>query len=292
MFDLTYISKWGETLDLAHNPLFWLTNVDGMTNAATDISANVIGGQDGDDINNIQAQPRPIILDLLVDYSQNVEDVKRSILRIIKLKQPCVLRWVQNNRTWEINGVVDGITMPRFSNSVTMQVSIHCEDPYWHDIHDTISEIAESIGMQYFTDTPGDMLYFPDGGIPFGEVNTSRTRSMLNDGDVSVGMIIEIVALKTVTNPIIYNAAGDFIGIGHTNNIVRKLVMSAGDVLVINTNTGEKSVTLNGVSQLDKIKPHSTWLQLEAGENELTVNSDDAETDNLVFTVTYRQKYI
>ena len=55
---------------------------------------------------------------------------------------------------------------------------------------------------------------------------------------------------------------------------------------------GEKSVTLNGVSQLDKIKPRSTWLQLQAGENEFSIDSDDASTDNMIFTLAYKQRYI
>ncbi|MBR2679935.1 MAG: phage tail family protein, partial [Exiguobacterium sp.] len=92
-----------------------------------------------------------------------------------------------------------------------------------------------------------------------------------------------------VTNPIIYDQNGNFFGVGYTG---KTLTMSAGDVLVIDTQAGQKSVKLNGVSVFDKVKPQSTWLQLQAGENEFSINSDDADTDNMVFTMSFRQRYI
>lgn len=289
--ELLYISKWGGTLSLTNNDLFWLTNVDGMTAAATDISAIVIGGIDGDIINNVQAQPRGIVMDLRIKSGVNVEDAKRAILQIIKLKQTCTLQWTQNERTLTINGVVDTIEMARFNNAVVMQVSIHCGVPFWQDISDIIAAIDEAKPLQYFTEIEGEMLYFPENGIPFSEYDTSRTRTFYNMGDVAVGMQIEILAYDTVHNPIIYNQNGEFFGVG-VGTGTKQLIMNAGDVLIINTNAGEKSVTLNGASQLDKIKPQSTWLQFEAGENEFSINSDDTEVDNMVFTLIYRQRYI
>lgn len=328
MLKLKYISQWGGTLDLVNNDLFTLTNVDGLTTAATDISSIVIGGVDGDFVNSMQAQPRGIIFDLRIKNGVNVESAKRAVLSIVKLKQKCSLEWTQNGRTLVINGVVDTVTMPRFNNEVTMQISIHCGEPFWEDLNDIISEISEIMPLQYFTDDPYDMLYFPDGGIPFSAYDTSRTRSFNNTGDVAVGMIIEIYALATVTNPIIYNQNGEFFGVGYGG---KSLVMYEGDVLVINTKAGEKSVTLlrggstygqmaealetmlanygeNGrlnltpemaeqfnvdrYNLLNKIKPQSTWLQLQAGVNEFSIDSDGTATDDMIFSLIYKQRYI
>lgn len=290
MLKMIYISQWGGTLDLFDNDLFWVTNIDGMTNVATSIASIVIGGIDGDEINNIQAQPRDIIMDLRIKPGVNVEYAKRAITSIIKAKQNCTLQWTQNSRTLLLKGTVSAITMPRFVNDVTMQVSIHCGLPFWEDQNETESEISEAENLHYFTDIVGDMLYFPDSqGIPFGELDTSRTKTFYNSGDVAVGMIIEIVAYKTVTNPIIYDQYGNFFGVGYGT---KPVTMQAGDKLVINTRKNEKSVKLNGTSQLDFIKPQSTWIQLEAGANTFSINSDDADVDNMVFTLIYRQRYI
>ena len=288
---LNYISKWGAKISLSNNELFWLTNVDGLTWSATDIASIVIGGIDGDSVNNIQAQPRGIVLDLRIKNDKNVEQAKRTILQTIKLKQKCTLEWTQNNRIWTIEGVVDAIEMPRFNNGVAMQISIHCGQPFWEDLNEVLTEINQFIGLHYFTDTAGDMLYFVPDGIPLGEYDTSRTRTFSNNGDVSIGMQIEVLALSTVTNPIIYDQNGNFFGVGYGTG-TKQLVMSEGDKLVINTVAGAKSVTLNGVNELDKVKPQSTWLQLDAGQNEFSINSDDASVDNMIFTLSYKQRYI
>lgn len=181
--------------------------------------------------------------------------------------------------------------MPRWNNSVAMQISMHCEQPFWEDIENAIQQINDAINLHYFTTYPNDMLYFPVDGIPFGEYDLSRTRKFVNGGDVAVGMEIEIVAFGTVTNPIIYNADGNFFGIGHGTGS-KKVVMSSGDVLNISTRKGKKSVNLNGTSLLGKIKPQSTWLQLEAGENTFTINSDETVTNNMTFNLLYKQRYI
>lgn len=276
-------------MSLSNNDLFWLTNVDGLTYSATDIASIVIGGVDGDSINNVQAQPRGIIFDLRIKDGVNVEQAKRTILQTIKLKQTGTLEWTQNNKTLTIQGVVESVAMPRFNNSVTMQIALHCSQPFWEDLNEILSEIDDAKNLHYFTDTVGDMLYFVPDGIPFGEVDTSRTRTIINGGDVAVGMIIEVLAYKTVTNPIIYDQYGNYFGVGYGS---KPLVMSAGQKLIINTIVGQKSVTMDDTNLLDKVKPSSTWLQLEAGQNEFSINSDDAETDNMTFTLSYKSRYI
>jgi hypothetical protein len=287
--ELNYISKWGATLSLFNNELFYLTNVDGMTAVATDISSIVIGGIDGDSINNMQAQPRGIVMDFRIKSGVNVEDAKRAVLSVIKLKQSCTLIWTQNNRSLQIQGVVDNIEMPRFNNQVTMQVSIHCSQPFWEDVSQIVNEISEALPLHWFTDTEGEMLYFVDTGIPLGELDTSRTRTFVNAGDVAIGMTIEVLAYSTVTNPIIYDQNNNFFGVGYGT---KSLVMNAGDVLTICTVKGQKSVTLNGTNLLDKVKPQSTWLQLEAGQNEFSIDSDDSAIDNMTFTLNYTQRYV
>lgn len=291
MLKLDFVNKNGEALPLVKNSYFDLINVDGMTAANTAISSIVIGGVDGDTINNIQAQPRGIVFDLRIKDYINVEDAKRYILSFVKLKQRCALVWTQNARTLQIDAVVEEIVMPRWKQGVTMQISLHCPRAFWEDIADVISQISAAKNLHYFTTIEGDMLYFPEAGIPLGEYDTSRTRTFVNTGDVSVGMTIEIMAYSTATNPIIYDQNGNFFGVGYGDGD-KQVVMNAGDKIVITTQAGQKNVMLNGTSVIDKIKPRSTWLQLEAGENEFSINSDEENVDNMTFTLIYKQRYV
>lgn len=287
-----YINARGEVLPLSNNENFDLIEIDGLTAATASLSALTIGGVDGDIVNNSQAQPRTLILTLKMKESADVEKAKMSITQIVKLKQTGSIEWQQNERTFVISGVVEAIEMPRWENGVAMQITLHCEQPFWEDLNAVTEEISEEVALHYFTNLANDMLYFPEEGIPFGEYDYSRTRTLINAGDVSVGLEIEINAVETVTNPIIYGANGEFFGIGYGTG-AKKVVLNAGDILRINTTRGKKSVKLNGTtSLLNKIKPSSTWLQLAAGSNDFSINSDDSSTENMTFSFSYKQRYV
>lgn len=172
-----------------------------------------------------------------------------------------------------------------------MQVTLHCEQPFWEDAQTVVQRIDEAIDLHYFTDYANDMLYFPEEGIALGEFDTIRTKSFFNDGAVAVGLSITINAVDKVTNPIISDAFGNFFGVGYGTD-TRKVVMESGDIIKITTGKGNKTVTLNGVNILDRVKPNSTWLQLQTGENQFAINSDDDSLTNMYFNIEYRQRYI
>lgn len=289
MAKFDFISQRGDSLSLSANNDFYLTHIDGQTSASASVSSNVIGGVDGDTVSNMQAEARPLIFDLRIKSGVDVEEAKRRILRVIKLKQNGTIVWEQNGRTVEISGKVEKIDMPRWANGILMQVEMHCEQPFWEDIEAVVEQISEAIDLHYFTDEPTDMLYFTEEGIVIGEYDTTRSKSFFNEGDVSVGLEIDIIALARVTNPIIYDADGNFFGVGTAE---KQVVMESGDKIVITTHRGKKSVTLNGVSIFDKIKPNSTWLQLATGDNRFAINSDDDALDNMAFSLIYKQRYI
>lgn len=280
---LEYITARGDILPLTGNSNFKLTNVDGLTSANVELSSSTVASMDGDVVNNERTTPRGIVLDLTIEGA-DVEAKKRYILRYIKPKQKARLHWTQNDREIEISGIIEAIEMPRFTNTVVMQVSIYCSQPYWEDIAFVVQEISEVLNLHYFTNYENDMLYFTEEGSAFGEYDTNRTKVFENSGDVSVGMEIRIIALGNVGNPIIYNSDGQFFGVNTT--------MQAGDEIVISTVKGKKTVTKNGNSILGSIMPRSTWLQLEIGENEFTIDSNDGTEGNMYFTLTYKQRYV
>jgi hypothetical protein len=304
MFKFDYVSARGDILPLTDNPYFHLTHVDGHTTAGTSIASAIVGGVDGDFVNNIQATPRTIILDLRIKSGVDVEQAKRAILKIVKLKQQGGLIWTQGEKTVIITGIVEAVEMPRWTRETVMQITLHCEQPFWEDVDDVITQINEAINLHFFTTNPENMLYFPEDGIPFGEYDTIRTKSFYNDGDVAVGLEITIVAHGTVTNPIIYDQNGNYFGLGYEQETAaagagigtawfsNPFVMQAGDNVVITTHKGNKTVKYNGTVIYDKIKPQSTWLQLEAGDNQFSINSDDDSINNMSFSLAYRQRYI
>lgn len=280
---LEYITAKGDLLPITGNPKFKLSHVEGLTSAKVKLSSSTVASRDGDDVNDKQTTPRGIIIDLAIEGA-DVEAKKRYILRYIKPKQKARLRWTYADREIEITGIIDDIEMPRYKQKVVMQVSMHCSQPYWEDIAFVVQEISEVLNLHYFTNYEDDMLYFPAEGIPFGEYDTNRTKVFENSGDVAVGMEIRVIALGNVGNPVIYNSDGQFFGVNTT--------MQAGDEIVISTVKGKKTVTKNGENILGSVMPRSKWLQLEIGENEFTIDSDDGTEGNMYFTLTYKQRYV
>lgn len=279
---LEYITSKGDVLSLTNNTKFKLSNVDGITVSNVSISSSTVASMDGDFINNRRTNPRSIILDLAIE--NNVEEVKRYIFKYIKPKQKAKLRLEQNGRQVQIEGVVESIELPRYTMQAIMQVTLYCSQPYWEDIEDVVTDISETLDLHYFTDDPNDMLYFPEEGIPFGEYDANRTKAFNNQGDVDVGLIIHIVALGHVENPTLYNDEGEFIGVNAT--------LESGDEVIINTNKGNKTITLNGQNILSKIKEGSSWLQLPLYETEFTITGDGETEANMYFTIMYRQRYV
>lgn len=291
MAKFEFISKRGDRLSLINNEYFDLIDLDGQTASAVTISSVVVGGVDGNTVTNVQANPRTITLNLYIKSGKDVEEAKRKILQVVKLKQYGAIVWEQNNRVVTISGIVESVEMPRWQKGILMQISLYCEQPFWEDVEDVIQEINEFIDLNYFTDDPADMLYFPTDGIPFGSFDTSRTKTFHNAGDVAVGIEIVINALDTVKNPIIYDTDGNFFGLGYGTGD-KEVILQAGDVVKITTHKGNKTVQKNGVSLFDKVKPHSKWLQLETGDNQFKIDSDDDVIDNMSFNLIYKQRYI
>lgn len=283
MLKLEYITEKGAVLPLTNNSKFKLSNVDGITLAEVDISSTTVSGMDGDFVTAKTTQPRSIVLDISIETA-DVETVKRYIMQYIKPKQTATLRMTQNDRVTQIKGIVESIEMPRFSNAVTMQVSLYCSQPYWEDVDSTVTEITEVLDMHYFTDEPDDMLYFIDDGIVMGEYDANPTKTIVNDGDVSVGMDIHIIALGGVTNPVLYKSNGEYIGADVT--------METNDEIIIKTGKGEKSITMNGENIMSKLRRGSTWLQLDTGDEDYTIDSEDGTESNMYFNIVYRRRYV
>lgn len=279
---LHYVGANGGMLDLLRNPYFE-TTVDGMTDVASDIAAATTPSMDGDKVNNVRTQPRGIVMDFKIKDSANVEEAKRYILRVIKHKQTGRLVLHQDGRDVEISGVVESISMPRFTNGVVMQVALHCSGPYWQDVENVVLAISRVLDLHYFPIDKGG-LAFPVSGVVMGEYDLNMTRTYTNDGDAECGMIITIIALGDVVNPTIYKSDGSFIGVTDT--------MKTGDEIIINTNRGAKGITKNGANILNKIKSGSTFLQLETGDNQLTVDSDGDTEGNVYFLLTFKRRFV
>lgn len=278
--ELNISTRFG-TLPLWENDYFVVSNIDGMTAAAVNVSSNTVYSMDGDRITNMQAQPREIIIDLTIKQNVSVEAAKAYVLQFVKPKQDATLqlkydlRGVEQNRV--ISGKVSHIELPRFTDNAVMQITLYCPQPYWEDAEFIVGYISDILNLHHFQIAWAEPL-------PMGVYNTTRTREIINQGDAAVGMVITLTAQGAVVNPVLYNnLTGEYIGINDT--------LAVGDEIVINTIRGQKSITKNGVNVLSKLRAGSTWLQLDAGSNIFLMDADSGASE-MYFALTFKQAYV
>lgn len=278
-----FVSAKGAEMPLLGNPYFTLTAIDGFTTIQSDLASVTVPFVDGDTLTNIQAQPRTVVLYLQLKEAAKIETAKRYILQYVKPKLQGSLQLQQDGRNTELVGVVEAIELPRFEQGCTMAITLHCSQPYWQDVDFVVAEISQILDLHYFP-IPEGGLAFPTDGVPFGAYDDDLTQELENEGDVETGLLITIIALGSVTNPRIYNTqTGEFIGVTDT--------LQDNDAVIISTIKGQKTITKNGANIIDKITAGSTFLQLETGTNEFTIQADSG-IDNVYFTLTYKQLYV
>lgn len=278
----SYTSPQGDTLDLANNENFILTDVDGLTKANVALSTSSVALIDGDTITNTRTQARQMQIYLLIPANENIEAVKRQIFQVIKPKQTGWLYFSYQGRNLAIQATIEAITLPRFSansqNGSIMQISVYCASPYWRDAQTIVDEITQVTALHHF-----ELVITESNPIVFGYYNAEIAREIINDSDAAVGVEINVIATGDISNPKIERADGTFFGVN--------LPMEAGDELKIVTEKGNKSVTLNGENVLADIMPGSTWFQLEVGSNYFVITESGSSSD-MFFTINYKRAFV
>jgi len=144
-----------------------------------------------------------------------------------------------------------------------------CPDPHIYQKTETRLEIATFRGGLEF------IWEIPTEGDVFEERTDSLEGSIFFTGSGPDGMVIRFIASGTVVNPILTNART-------FERIKLNTTMENGDVITINTYTGERNITRlrGGVTEnlfytLDL--SDSSFLQLKPGDNSFVYGADSGE---------------
>lgn len=288
---LSIINKNNEILDLLNNTnKFILFKAEALHGIETDISESESPYMDGSNIDIVKALPRGIELTFKL-----VGEVKGSInffTKYIKSKQFVTLREIEDDKDIIIKGVATIPPYSRMLQDCELTLTIYCGQPYWEDINYVVEIISEKIDLLFF---PINGQYFTSIGRPFGVIDTSLEKTFINKGDVSVGMLLSLVALGIVTKPRISCSSGEQNGWYMQLN----LTLQSNDEVKINTVKGNKYITINGSDSYNG-KPILSylefkgldWLQLETGANTFNVSTSGGATNsNVYFNINYKARY-
>lgn len=164
---------------------------------------------------------------------------------------------VQYGKTLAENSVV----------AVKFLLQIFCPQPLFLLSNAISVDVAETIGSFGFP------LILKHEGIIMGYRKKSLFTDIYNDGATSVGMIITLEASGTVNNP-------EFMDVNTHKRIRINKVLTAGEVVIINTSIGERSVTgiVNGneINYFKYFDYDNEWLQIPNGLSTFTYRTYDS----------------
>lgn len=274
MFTLKVKNDKGEVLSLSDTPNYTVFNITGLNPPQATVNNSVNVTTDGSNINSVRLENRNIVIYIAIE--NDIEANRINLYRYFPLKKTVTLYFKNDTRDVFIEGTVELIECDLFSNRQVAQVSLICPKPYFKDVDYLITNFGDVSSLFEFP------VSIPSAGIEFSTLTPNQRKSIINAGDVETGVIIELFAIGTVVNPILYNV---FTG----KRMALNVTMQASDSIIINTNVGEKSITLirNGVSSnaLGYMTPDSDWFVLEHGDNLFTYEATSG-TGSLQITFT------
>ena len=276
MFTLKVENDRGEILNLTASPDYTIYKIDGLTPPQATISTSANATMDGSSVSNVRVERRNIVIYTTIEGDVEVKRI--NLYKYFPVKRSVKLYFSNGTRDTVIEGIVELLECNLFTNKQTAQISIICPRPYFKAIeHLSIS----------FSDI-NKLFEFPfsisKSGMEFSAITSNIRKSIINVGDVATGVIIELSANGTVVNPILYD-------VFKRTHMALNFTMRPSDKIVINTNVGEKSITLmrDGLSTniMGCMLHDSSWFTLEAGDNVFTYDTESGNNNlQIMFTTT------
>lgn len=274
MYTLKVKNNKGEMLTLSGNPAYNVYNITGLTPPQATINTSVNTTSDGSRFNSVRLENRNIVIYTTIEG--DCEANRLNLYKYFPAKREITLYFSHGSRDVHIEGVVEMIECDIFAKKQTAQISIVCAKPYFKAAETLINSFGDIAALFEFP------FSISKAGIEFSTSTANQRKSILNMGDVDTGVIIELFAIGTVVEPVIYNVL--------TNGKMKlNFTMEASDKIVINTNVGEKSIKLirAGVTTnaMGYMSPDSEWFVITNGDNVFTY---DAASGTANLQITFR----
>lgn len=290
MFNLKVENANGQQLTLTHRESeYQVVQIDGLNPPNALLNSSTVAGMDGSRFASSRLEARNIVITIKVNG--DVEANRLFLYKYFRTKQYCKIYFKNGSRDVYAEGYVETIETNLFENGQSMQISIVCHNPYFKAVDEIVNDISQVIGVFEFPFAFGaDGVVAgttTDDAIEFSRIDKDRYVNVINNGDDVSGFIIEIMASGSVVNPKIFS-------IDTNEQMIVNTSLVAGDLLIINTQQGEKSITLrrNGVdtNYLRYLRKNSSWLKLNTGDNQFTIDADTG-ADLMQVLFKYRTKY-
>lgn len=290
MFELSLENKRGEKITLTNQETnYQVISVEGLNPPNAVINASSIVGMDGANFQSSKLETRNIVIK--VKINGDIERNRNILYKYTKTKQYCKIYYKTETHDVFAEGYIDSNECGLFTNNQIMQISIICHDPYLKSVYEIFNDISKVLGLFEFPFAFGASGIVEntntDEAIEFGEYDENRVVNIINTG-ADTGLIISFRASGArVVNPVFYDVLT-------RESFGLNITLEDRDEVIINTNTGQKSVNLtrNGITTniINNLVANSTWLQLREGDNVYTYSAEEG-AGNIYAHFKYRTQY-
>lgn len=272
----------GEVLTLTGNePVYQIIDIVGLNPPRAQINTSTIVGLDGAVFNSSKLETRNIVLTIKING--DIETNRQQLYNYFRTKSWCKFYYTNQNRDVSIIGYVESLECNFFTNNETAQISIICPYPYFKSITEILQELTHSKAAFVFPfsinlRSPVIISEYTTGGI-----------NVYNSSESETGAIIEVNFSSSATTIELKNTTtGD--------DFILNYNFQANDTLMINTNKGQKSITLIRAGVISNLfaalQAGSVFFQLSPGSNLFEYLIDDlASSEGARITFRYYNVY-
>ena len=297
---VTVVNHLGESLkiDMRHPSTsgFYIKKIEGLGPVKANINITERTPIDGGQYNSAHANSRNIVLTLGFLFTHDIEKVRHKSYKYFPLKKRVTLIIETDTRTCETYGYVESNEPNIFDMDESTVISVVCPDSYFYSSGDNSKTVTSFSVTEPAFEFEFSNESLVDDELCFGEIERATSRTVLYNGEASIGVTIYIHATGSVSNLTIDNETTQEsmkIDTERLKNITGYEIIS-GDDIIICTVKGEKSIQLfrNGTyyNILNCLDKGTNWFQLSNGDNVFIYQADRGD-GNLEFRVENKIAY-
>lgn len=260
--EITVTNHIGESLYL-DNMKYSVIAVDGLTPPTATINTSTVATTDGSYYNSSRINQRNIVL-TIVPQQVDVEKARLKLYKYFKPKRKITLEFKTKARHVRINGYVETVEGDLYSEKQSFQISVICPRTFFEDVKQLTYDQSTILGGFEFPFSTSQE------GIELSTLGDLKDVNVVNIGEESTGLTIELFATGTVLEPTIYNRTT-------RQKMTIQTQMNSGDIVKIDTRQGQKRIALisKGIQTniINNIVKGSNWISLEIGENIFSYSS-------------------
>lgn len=262
MYKLSVQNEYGDTLELTNNTNYSITSITGLNPPSATINTSTITNFDGARFNSSRVNMRNIVITLNPECP--VEANRIALYKYFKTKHWVRIFYKNGLRDVYIDGYIETFECDQFTQKQQAQISILCPQPFFIALEDGTTTPLNIIPL---FEAPFSL---PTEGMAFSEYIENEPIEFVNEGDVTSGMLFNFTFPSNTVELTLRDCMTG-------QSFVVEYEFLPYDVLEINTNKGEKSITLTRdgkkIELINYVTVESEWLQSHLGLNRITAST-------------------